>query len=563
MVKLKRYLDVYIPIETCNFHCPYCYVHQHREDSKLIWKPKHSLDDIKRAFSINYWGGTCLINLCAGGETLLCPEVIEIIRVLLENGHYVTVVSNGVLSKSFEKIAALPKELLSQLFIKFSFHWSELKRLKLFDVFWSNVKLMQELGVSFTLELAAYDDFIKDEFEIQKMCLENAGGLPHVNPLRDETTNGFTLMTKYSFEEYEKKWESYKSELFDVRVDIMKNKYKGFCYGGSWAFNLNIDTGDIRQCYNEYVIGNIYDFSIKRCPSIPVGNFCRSEYCFACHVFLTLGVIPELRIPYTYASVRERKGTNWLTTDFGKILSQKLYDNNKKISFLERRALIKKHKLQIERNHLASELILNDALQGLIDNNGYIINKSIYYLKEQYPKEKLIPIKLRWINNYNVDCKLINIKSERHFNILCLGNKNENAEGNEIWLLGCIVGEHFFTASQICSGEKLLNKGKLIGWRNYDLPEGNADEYQNISVSIPNANYTRLIFLKNKWQGKVLLSTETTQKEIDCYGKEDNGLNYVDVFNNGEIHWNDEKREKLLTQDTKLSRSQYIHFFCR
>lgn len=42
----------------------------------------------------------------------------EYIRVLLENGHYLMVVTNGTVSKRFDEIAVLPPDLLKRLFFR-------------------------------------------------------------------------------------------------------------------------------------------------------------------------------------------------------------------------------------------------------------------------------------------------------------------------------------------------------------------------------------------------------------------------------------------------------------
>ena len=142
MDKMKRYLDCYIPTETCNFKCHYCYIAQHNQFSNKIVKFEHSPEFIAKALSKERLGGTCLINLCAGGETLIAEEVIEVTKEILKQGHYVMIVTNGSLTKRFEKIAEFPKDLLKHLFFKFSFHYQELVRLKMLDRYFENVKMM-------------------------------------------------------------------------------------------------------------------------------------------------------------------------------------------------------------------------------------------------------------------------------------------------------------------------------------------------------------------------------------------------------------------------------------
>ena len=47
------------------------------------------------------------------------------------------VVTNATVSKRFEELAKLPKELLSHLFFKFSYHYLELKQRNLLDKFFA------------------------------------------------------------------------------------------------------------------------------------------------------------------------------------------------------------------------------------------------------------------------------------------------------------------------------------------------------------------------------------------------------------------------------------------
>ena len=67
--------------------------------------------------------------------------MIDYIRVLLEEGDYVMVVTNASLSKRIEQLSALPAELQKRLFYKFSYHYMELKKRNLVEKFFANVKM--------------------------------------------------------------------------------------------------------------------------------------------------------------------------------------------------------------------------------------------------------------------------------------------------------------------------------------------------------------------------------------------------------------------------------------
>ena len=73
-------------------------------------------------------GGTCIINLTGGGETLIPKEMPQYIYQLLLQGHFLEVVTNGTLTSRFDEIAKFPRNLLEHLEFKFSFHYAELKK---------------------------------------------------------------------------------------------------------------------------------------------------------------------------------------------------------------------------------------------------------------------------------------------------------------------------------------------------------------------------------------------------------------------------------------------------
>jgi hypothetical protein len=69
--KIKRFLDCFIPVLTCNLRCHYCYVTQRRMFSASLPKFPRSPKYIAKAISVERLGGHCFVNLCGGGETLL------------------------------------------------------------------------------------------------------------------------------------------------------------------------------------------------------------------------------------------------------------------------------------------------------------------------------------------------------------------------------------------------------------------------------------------------------------------------------------------------------------
>ena len=180
MDKIKRFIDCTVPVVTCNLRCPYCYITQERDFLKAMPTFRYSAEVIGAALTQERLGGVCHFNLCGGGETLLPKEMIDIIFALLKNGHYLAIITNGTVTKQFEKIAQFPKEYLERLFFKFSFHYLELKKRNLLDRFFENINLMRSVGCSISVELTPDDYYIPYINEIKKICMERVGALCHV-----------------------------------------------------------------------------------------------------------------------------------------------------------------------------------------------------------------------------------------------------------------------------------------------------------------------------------------------------------------------------------------------
>lgn len=55
-------------------------------------------------------GGPCMMNLCAVGETLLAPYLLDLTNAMLDNGHYVTIVTNGSLTNKIKEYCKLDED---------------------------------------------------------------------------------------------------------------------------------------------------------------------------------------------------------------------------------------------------------------------------------------------------------------------------------------------------------------------------------------------------------------------------------------------------------------------
>lgn len=345
MDKLKRFIDCYIPTETCNLRCHYCYITQRRKFNNQV-ASLPTPQTIRAALSKQRLGGKCLFNFCAGGETLIAKDVISIVRELLEEGHYVMVVTNGTLTKRFQELSELPRELTSHLFFKFSFHYLEFKRLNLVDVFFNNIEMMRNAGCSFTVEITPSDELIPYIEDVKKICMERLGTLCHITIARDDRTQGIDVLSKKDWESYKKIWGQFQSELFDFKTTIFYRQRNEFCYAGDWSVYINLCTGDMRQCYCGNILDNIYKNPDEKLHFSAVGNHCSMAHCYNGHAFLTLGVIPELRT-ISYDKVRNRmdnQGREWLQPEMKDFMSQKLADNNEEYSIDQKKQVDREYR---------------------------------------------------------------------------------------------------------------------------------------------------------------------------------------------------------------------------
>lgn len=156
-MEIKRLLVINVPIKNCNLKCEYCYISALKENEKGVAKFLYTPEHVGKCLSKERLGGTCIINLTGGGETLIPKEMPQYIYQLLLQGHFLEVVTNGTLTSRFDEIAEFPRNLLEHLEFKFSFHYAELKKKGWIDRYFSNVKKMWEKGCSFTVELMPYD----------------------------------------------------------------------------------------------------------------------------------------------------------------------------------------------------------------------------------------------------------------------------------------------------------------------------------------------------------------------------------------------------------------------
>lgn len=330
MDKMKRFIDCSISTFACNLRCHYCYVAQNYLFTQKIPQFKYSAEHIGKALSKERLGGTCMFNICASGETLIPHEVVDYTKAILSQGHYVMIVTNGLLKKRFEEFAEFPEDYRKRLFFKISYHYLELKRLNRFDLFFSNVELIKKMKASFTIEVTPSDELIPYIDELKEISLKHLGALPHITVARDESKPDYPLLTKLSREDYIKTWGQFDSMMFDFKISVFGQKRREYCYAGNWTWTLNLLTGTMKQCYMTNYFANIFKNPDKPIKFVNIGHGCKAPHCHNAHAFLCFGAIPELKTPY-YAELRNRvcmDGTEWLQPEMKEFMSCKLEEDN-------------------------------------------------------------------------------------------------------------------------------------------------------------------------------------------------------------------------------------------
>lgn len=337
MSEMKRLLECYVPIYACNMKCDYCYIKQNpgRCFEKKIERFPYSPKQIAYALRRERVGGSCLINLCAGGETLLSHETVELARLLLEDGHYVMIVNNGTVTKHILELCEFPDDLKKRLWVRFSFHFLELKNSNRINMFFDNVNRVRRAGASIAVEMVASDDYIPYIGDIKALCLNRIGSLPEINIARKESD--FSILTELPMEKYILIWSQFESISFNLKLKTVGEKRKEFCYAGDWTATINLGTGEISKCYSS-PRQNIYTNPDEPLNFEAMGNRCPLPYCHNSHLWLTLGNIPELDVP-TLAQIRNRvctDGANWLTDEMLEFVDVKLKCNNSQYGLLRK-----------------------------------------------------------------------------------------------------------------------------------------------------------------------------------------------------------------------------------
>ena len=342
METIKKFITVHIPVSACNFACHYCYISQLKLNDKKIDQFIVSPLEFRTFFSRENIGGIGYFNLCGNGETMLHPQLISLVKELTEEGHYVDIITNGTMTDRFKQlIKELSSEQQAHLFVKFSLHYIELKNKNLLKCFVDNVNRIKNSDISYSIEITPNDELIDFIDEIKEFSKKEFGALPHMTVGRNEATDDIELLTNLPRDGYKQIWQQFDSALFDFKFSIFNQERLEFCYAGDWSLEVDLLSGNYRQCYCGAILGNIKDDSHLNICAI---GKCREPHCFNGHAFLAFGCIPELKTP-TYCQERDREtydGDHWLKESCRSFFSTRLMDSNKLYTSKEKEQSVKK-----------------------------------------------------------------------------------------------------------------------------------------------------------------------------------------------------------------------------
>jgi exopolysaccharide biosynthesis predicted pyruvyltransferase EpsI len=289
-----------------------------------MYSPAH----IGKCLSQKRLGGICHFNFCGTGETMMYPYITQITKNILEEGHYIMIVTNGTLTGKLKQMFSFESSYKSRLGFKFSFHYLELKKRNLLNTFFSNVQLCGESGCSYSVEITPSDELEPYIDEIKEVSIKHFGALPHITIPRIEDNKTVPLLSKHDLKTFKSIWDTFNSGLLDFKYSIWGIKRREYCHAGRLSALLNIATGELGACYGFRIHQNIFADISKPIQFIPVKN-CKMPHCYNGHSFLALGNIFSIN-SHTYAEVRNRKcsgimeGKEWLTPGMKLFLTNRL-----------------------------------------------------------------------------------------------------------------------------------------------------------------------------------------------------------------------------------------------
>lgn len=370
---INRFFNVTVPIHKCNLECSYCFVTQTIGFKKEKEEFPRKTDEVIRALSKERTGGISLINFCGLGETLFQKEIIEISKGLLQNGQYISIVTNNTLTNRIEMLCDFSEDIKKNLFIKCSFQYEQLVKKNLLDIFFQNIELLRNNNISYTIEMVANDSIISQIENIKEIFNKKKEALPHILEARDTSNENIKRLTNLEVKKHQEIWKTFNSPLFKAQQSVWEEKRKEFCYAGEYSADIDLASGNMYQCNKGKMIQNIYKNIDKPLQFCAIGTNCNMPHCFISYVWQGLcGNINKIDYP-TYYEMRDRERpdkTHWVNNSIKLIFDNKISQNMQSYSEQKEKIVNSIMKIYYDNNIMDNDLaVIEHRLNEICEDN--------------------------------------------------------------------------------------------------------------------------------------------------------------------------------------------------
>ena len=135
-----------------------------------------------------------------------------------------------------------------------------------------------------------------------------------------------------------------------------------------------------------------------------------------------------------------------------------------------------------------------------------------------------LPQELNWMENIYSGMPVYKAANGKVIKITAAGEHSSLAEGDEIWIVGLMIGGVWYDATDIFK-PTWLKRMRMVGWRFWD----NQSISNEVSGKVPSSGDVILILEANRWRGKCKIQFDEKVWEIDTYTNCDDDIMYVSL----------------------------------
>ncbi len=254
MLKYTAWIHWHIT-RVCNFNCEYCFSKMPLKNVKLknidYQKILNVFEKTKKIFRLSF----------TGGEPTLIPNFTEAIENISKE-HFLSFNSNLVSTDFNDFVVKINPERIIE--IHASFHFHELKRRGLLELFFKNYLMLKEAGFDIYAEQVAYPLILKEANQIKEQFQKN-----------NIEINFSPFLGKYKQQLYPENYLKEEIKKFGIK-NIDKFEGKGELCNAGFTAAVAFSNGDIYKCFNDKKkLGNLFvgiDFLSEM-------EICKSKVC--------------------------------------------------------------------------------------------------------------------------------------------------------------------------------------------------------------------------------------------------------------------------------------------